>query len=203
MVRNQLMPARIVHEGVLDAFLKTERNLFVPQKFQSVAYSDAMIPLECKRTYLTPEITARLLQQAKPAPHMKALVIECATGFEVALLSHLVKQVTGTESHEPLIRQAQQALSLYPKSKVTLCHQSPYQLETSSPVDLIGLFGAVEESCLTTFFPLLVPGGRLLCGLNTTIGEAVLYEKTQKGNIGKRVLFETKMPLIPSCCTHN
>ena len=79
MVDRQLRPFDVTDAPLLDQFLATPRELFLPEHQADLAYSDLAVTLRTsaggKRSLLPPLVLARMLQGAAPRPGQKALVI--------------------------------------------------------------------------------------------------------------------------------
>ena len=111
MVDSQIRPNNVTEERLIGAMEALPREAFVPSKYQGVAYIDDAVPLGNGRHMMAPMVMARLIEAASPAPQDLALVIGCATGYEAAVLSHLVGTVVAVESDAGMAQQAAQTLT--------------------------------------------------------------------------------------------
>ena len=72
MVDRQLRPFDVTDAPLLDQFLATPRELFLPEHQADLAYSDLAVTLRTsaggKRSLLPPLVLARMLQGAAPRP---------------------------------------------------------------------------------------------------------------------------------------
>src|SRR3546814_206435 len=85
MVLTQLRPNKVIDENVIAAMAAVPREQFVPKAYRGVAYMDEDVTEAPGRYLLEPMILARLLQEAEIDPQDIALVVGCATGYDVAV----------------------------------------------------------------------------------------------------------------------
>ena len=102
MVEGQLRTNKVTDEAVLEGFLTTPRERFVPPQLRGIAYIDDDIPLGNGRVLIEPLVLARLLQLATIGKTDKVLEIGCATGYATALLAKLGASVVAVESNPAL-----------------------------------------------------------------------------------------------------
>lgn len=104
---------------VEEAFLRVPRHLFVPQVPPERAYSDEAIPTKlCEGVPISsssqPAIMALMLEQLDLRPGQRVLEIGAATGYNAALIAHIVGdagEVTTVDIDEDLVEDARQHLS--------------------------------------------------------------------------------------------
>src|ERR1044071_3404993 len=97
MVDNQLRANKVHDDRVLDAFLRLQRELFVPPGLRGVAYIDEDLPVSPGRYMMEPMVAARLLQALAVQPKEFALVVGAGVGYEAALLGLLARSVIRSE----------------------------------------------------------------------------------------------------------
>ena len=101
MVDRQLRPFDVTDVPIIERFLDVPRELFLPERLATIAYSDLAATLHpasgVKRSLLPPLVLARMIQAAAPRPDEKALVIGGA-GYSAAVLANLVGSVVAVES---------------------------------------------------------------------------------------------------------
>src|SRR5262245_20186943 len=110
MVESQLRPNKVTDKRLLDAFLAVQRELFVPEHLQAVAYVDEDLPLGKGRYLMEPMVTARLLQAAAVERTDTALIVGAGTGYEAVLVALLARSVVALEEDPELARRARTAL---------------------------------------------------------------------------------------------
>ena len=95
---------------MLDAFLRLQRELFVPPGLRGVAYIDEDLPVAPGRYLMEPMVAARLLQALAVQPKDAALVVGAGVGYEAALLGLLARSVIALEENPELARIGRSAL---------------------------------------------------------------------------------------------
>ncbi|MCU0875546.1 MAG: protein-L-isoaspartate(D-aspartate) O-methyltransferase [Pirellulaceae bacterium] len=110
MVREEVAGAGVTDERVLAALRETPRHLFVPAAQQRFAYFDMALPIGGGQTISPPFVVASMTQALNPQPADKVLEIGTGSGYQAAVLSHLVAEVYSIEIVESLGRTAEQAL---------------------------------------------------------------------------------------------
>jgi protein-L-isoaspartate(D-aspartate) O-methyltransferase len=113
--RNQMVTefvegAGVHNKRVLEAMRKTPRHEFVPSALKSKAYTDAAWSIGFKQTISPPFVVAFMTETIDPQPSDRVLEIGTGSGYQAAILSHLVKQVYTIEIVEPLGRTAARRL---------------------------------------------------------------------------------------------
>jgi protein-L-isoaspartate(D-aspartate) O-methyltransferase len=113
--RNQMVTEFIEGAGVrnprvLDAMRKVPRHEFVLPALKSKAYTDAAWSIGYKQTISPPFVVAFMTETLDPQPSDRVLEIGTGSGYQAAVLSHLVKDVFSIEIVEPLGRSAARRL---------------------------------------------------------------------------------------------
>lgn len=103
------------------AFRAVPRHLFVPEVGSERAYRDEVIPIEVPgggeevtSSASQPAIVAQMLEQLAVEPGDRILEVGAATGYNAALMAHLVGEgghVVTVEIEEPLARRASESLA--------------------------------------------------------------------------------------------
>jgi protein-L-isoaspartate(D-aspartate) O-methyltransferase len=110
MVKNQLIPRGISHEGVLRAMEKVHRHLFVEEALAGEAYNDHPLPIGHKQTISQPYMVALMTEALELTGKDTALEIGTGSGYQTAILAELSKTVYTTERIEPLLRRSKRLL---------------------------------------------------------------------------------------------
>jgi protein-L-isoaspartate(D-aspartate) O-methyltransferase len=113
MVRTQLEARGIRHERVLDAMRRIPRERFLTgsaARSAARAYSDSALPVARGQTLSQPYMVARMTEALRPEPDHKVLEIGTGTGYQTAVLAHLVSQVWTVEVDATLAREARNRL---------------------------------------------------------------------------------------------
>lgn len=198
MVDSQLRPNRITDERVIDAFLRVQRELFVPQKLRGVAYIDDDLPLGGGRYLMRPMVVARLLQALAVGPKDNALVVGAATGYEAALLSLLARSVIALEADANMARIGRSALVDHRIASVSYVESPlPGGHRTRSPYDVILFAGAVPEVPAEVGAQ-MADGGRIAVVFRQQggVGRAAVVTRTG-GMLAQRVMFDAATLPLP------
>jgi protein-L-isoaspartate(D-aspartate) O-methyltransferase len=107
---SRLTAEGIDHPGLLDAFSKVPRHLFVDTALVNQAYEDTSLPIGLGQTISKPSVVAAMIQLLCVRPGLGALRPEAAVrplgncleigtgcGYQAALLAHLSRQVVSIE----------------------------------------------------------------------------------------------------------
>jgi protein-L-isoaspartate(D-aspartate) O-methyltransferase len=143
MVASQLRTTGVADARVLAAVGEVPRERFVPAARVPIAYADTLVPLGNGRELSPPMATARLLSEAGPRGHERAMVIGAATGYSAALLDRLCASVVAVEEDPALAAHAREAL----QGTGVVLVEGPLAAghEAGAPYDLVLIDGAVEH----------------------------------------------------------
>jgi protein-L-isoaspartate(D-aspartate) O-methyltransferase len=198
MVESQLRPNKVTDPRVLAAFTSIRRELFVPERLQSVAYIDEDLPVDANRYLMEPTVAARLLQAAAVKFNDAVLIVGAGTGYEAALAARLARTVVALEADSDLARRARAALVEHSIGSVSVV-EGPLPLGhgARAPYDVIFFCGALAE-VPPELASQLCEGGRLLAVIRPTsaVGRATLMTRTG-GVLARRTLFDAATPLLP------
>lgn len=105
--------------AVEEAFRAAPRHLFIPEVEPDHAYRDEVIPIETPNSTVAssasqPAIVAEMLEQLGAKPGDRVLEVGAATGYNAALLAHLVGEsgsVVTVEINESLAQRARRNLA--------------------------------------------------------------------------------------------
>jgi len=102
MVENQLRPNKIQDPNILKLFRTVQKEVFLPEEYRTIAYSDLDINISCNRGYLKNLHLAQLINSANIEKNHKILHLGGLTGYVSVLLSYLCKEVIVVESSKEL-----------------------------------------------------------------------------------------------------
>ncbi|MGD9613901.1 MAG: protein-L-isoaspartate O-methyltransferase [Alphaproteobacteria bacterium] len=202
MVDNQLRANKVHDDRVLDAFLRLQRELFVPPELRGVAYIDEDLPVAPDmapgRYLMEPMVAARLLQALAVQPKDAALVVGAGVGYEAAALGLLARSVVALEENPELARIGRSALVDHRIASVAYV-EAPLKggHRARAPYDAILFCGSVA------FVPdeissQLTGGGRIgvVLRIPGSVGRATLITRTG-AVLAQRVIFDAATPLLP------
>jgi protein-L-isoaspartate(D-aspartate) O-methyltransferase len=110
MVTEDIQKRGIDDPRVLQAMLKVERHLFVPENYRHMAYADRPVPIGEGQTISQPYIVALMTYHLHLKPEDKVLEIGTGSGYQAAVLAELAKEVYSIEIIDELARAAQERL---------------------------------------------------------------------------------------------
>lgn len=202
MVDRQLRPFDVTDVPLIEQFLRTPRELFLPASKDALAYSDLAVVVTSaggrKASLLPPLVLARLLQGGAPRPGEKALAIG-GGGYSAAILSGLVGSVVALESDIEFAERARNGLAALGADNARV-ETGPLQagFAAGAPYDVIYVEGRVETG-LEALLAQLAPEGRLLTIVTPEQGagqQVVRYERQGGQPSGRIFLLSANAPVL-------
>jgi protein-L-isoaspartate(D-aspartate) O-methyltransferase len=136
MVNYQIARRGIKDAGVLDAMRTVPRHLFVPESYRYQAYEDHPLPIGLGQTISQPYIVAIMTALLEPEPDDKILEIGTGSGYQAAVLSHLVAHVYTIEIVHALASRTREMLSGMGYENITVIQGDGYNgLPDEAPFD--------------------------------------------------------------------
>jgi protein-L-isoaspartate(D-aspartate) O-methyltransferase len=203
MVEGQLRTNKVTDEAVLEGFLTTPRERFVPSSLRGIAYVDDDIPLGNGRFLVEPLVLARLLQLAEIGNGDKVLEIGCASGYATAILAKIAASVVAVESDPQLAAAARANLQALGIGNAQLQETAMTAgWHAGAPYNVILINGAVEE-IPAAICDQLAEGGRLVTvteasagPVEARCGSAVLMTRAE-GKLSNRPAFDATVESLP------
>ncbi len=199
MVDGQIHTAGVVDPRILQAFETIPRELFVPEKSQSIAYTDEDIEIGQGRFLLEPITHAKMIQAVQPKKSDIVLDIGIGAGYSSAILSPMVTTIIALETNK---RQIDKASRLW--NKIGACNIALIEgklengVPDQAPYSLIVINGAVSE-VPETVLNQMETNGRLITIVKKPgqpIGRATLFMKSKSGTISSKPLFDAAVPFL-------
>lgn len=194
----ELLKAKgIKNKEVLKAIENTPRHLFVISDYQTLAYQDTALPIDCGQTISQPYVVARMTELLLEKKPNKVLEIGTGSGYQAAILAQLIPEVYSIERIETLYKQAQKRLEKLNLNNVQLL----YADGSSGWADYAPFDGIIVTAATSTLpkelLAELKEGGRLVIPLGDA-GMQFLYviDKTQDSYESKRLDAVRFVPLI-------
>jgi protein-L-isoaspartate(D-aspartate) O-methyltransferase len=204
MVDCQIRTFEVTNQDVLDRFLDTPRENFVPGSLKPLAYSDAPLEIAAEkgeiRCLLTPMVLARMVQGANVVATDRVLDIAGGAGYTAAILAGLAGEVVSVESSASLSALAATNFADAGLSATAVCGPLDASVGVTGAFDLIFVNGAVEEG-LEPLFAKLASGGRIMAiqrAIGDPSGKAGKVVRLEKvaGEPSRRVLFDASAPVL-------
>lgn len=110
MIAEQLIPGGVSDPRVLTAMAKIPRHLFVPDGMAAQAYSDHPLHIGEGQTISQPVIVGIMTQALELTGHEKVLDIGTGSGYQLAVLCELAREVYSIERIAKLSHRARRVL---------------------------------------------------------------------------------------------
>ncbi|MBN2578437.1 MAG: protein-L-isoaspartate(D-aspartate) O-methyltransferase [Pirellulales bacterium] len=194
--RNRLVDEDIVGAGiknarVIDAMRRTPRHEFVPLGLRNQAYLDQALPIGGKQTISPPFIVAYMTEVLDPQPNDRVLEIGTGSGYQAAVLSHLVKEVFTIEIVEPLGRKAEKTLEKLHYKNVHVKIGDGFQgWPEHAPFDKI-IVTCSPENAPAALVDQLKEGGRMVIPVGERYQQTMYLMKKVKGKLEREALKPT------------
>lgn len=204
MVEQQIRPAEVLDQDVLDLLYVVPREEFVPPAYRSLAFTDTQIPIESDakdgERMWTPRMEARVLQELAVKKSDRVLEIGTGSGYFTALLAHRAAQVVSIEIKPALAQFGRENLARHGVENITLeVGDAARGWAQHSPYDVIVLTGstpALPKGLLEQ----LAPGGRLFAVVGEEpVMSAQIVGLTPSGAFRTTKLFETLIAPLVNC----
>ena len=111
MVREQIVRRGVKDPEVLRAMESVPRHLFVPESFQSEAYSDYPLPIGEGQTISQPYIVAWMTELLHVSKGDKVLEVGTGSGYQAAVLAEMGVEVYTIEILPNLAKRADELLT--------------------------------------------------------------------------------------------
>ena len=195
MVQCQLTVNGVRDGRILQAFMGIERESFLPQQFQHMAYTDAVIDLGGCQPFLSPVIQGKMAQEAAIQSKDSVLVMGCPVGYMGAVLSGLARLVVYVSDTEDGKRKA--AEKFYALQCDNVVSESRQNLKISLADELfevILLYGCLPKTP-ENLLEKLTPNGSLFYIEHSKCPKVVKITNSD-GCYTKQFLFDVFLPSI-------
>jgi protein-L-isoaspartate(D-aspartate) O-methyltransferase len=197
MVEQQIRPWQVLDTAALKVLSHLQRELFVPQAYQALAYTDTEIPLGHGQTMVPPRVDARLMHDLHLTGNEKVLEVGTGSGYLTALLAGRAQRVISLEINSELASTARGNLQRagVTNAEVRVADGS-HGSTADAPFDAIVLGGSVAEVPQSLLQQLKV-GGRLIAIVGTDpVMCATLFTRTADTSWQSKALWDTTAPRL-------
>ena len=198
MIEQQIRPWNVLDVNVLRIIEETPREIFVPQKYQKLAFSDLEIPLPNDQLMMAPKVEARMLQALQIEPKDEILEIGTGSGFVTACLSKLGNHVDTIEFYANLSDHAQSVLGQLKLININFIQGDALNdLSHSKRYDVVAITASMPIY-IDVFEKFLTENGKIFVVVGKApVMQAQLISKVDTYGVHKNKLFETNLkPLI-------
>lgn len=150
--RMQTLPTQLRQQGIRDekllrAIEAVPRERFVDEALDHKAYENTALPIGSGQTISQPYMVARMTELLNLKPTSRVLEIGTGSGYQTAILAHLVQHVCSVERIKGLQWQAKRRLKQLDLHNVSTRHGDGWQGWASrGPFDAIIVTAAPPES---------------------------------------------------------
>jgi len=175
--RRRMVAQQIASRGVLDrrtlaAMVAVPRHLFVPEALAFAAHDDAPLPVGLGQTISQPYMVALMTEALLPRRRDRVLEIGTGSGYQAAILAHLVRHVVTIERIEALAEAARRRLGALGLGNVE-CHVGDGSLGWPGGAPYDGILVTAAAPCVPEpLIAQLAPGGRIA----VPVGDLALQE---------------------------
>ncbi len=200
MVEQQIRPAGVLDQAVLESLFAVRRENFVPPELRALAFADLQLPLridgvDTGEVMLHPQVEARLVEALGLRHTESVLEIGTGSGYQAALLSRHAYQVTSVEIQPRLAAFATENLQ---RAGITNVHVETGDGRNgwgSNEYDAILVTGSVPETIPDGLKYQLRINGRLVIPVgNRRLMTVQRITRTSAASFEVEGLFETYIP---------
>ena len=197
MVEQQIRPWQVLDPQVLTVLSNVPRELFVPQAYQAMAYTDTDIPLGHGEAMAPPRVAARLMHDLHLTGTEKVLEIGTGSGYMAALLAGRAQRVVSLEINPELASNARNNLQRAGITNVDVrVADGSTGASGDAPFDAIVLGGSVAEVPQALLQQLAI-GGRLLAIVgHDHVMAATLFTRTADAAWDSKALWDHTAPRL-------
>ncbi len=197
MIKGQVLPNKIHNKLLLRQASDIARQLFVPESFKCLAYSDGEVEIAQGRYMLPPVVLFRMIEAANVDEGDVVLDVASGTGYSSAILAGMAKIVVAVESDVELAAKANNVLKKMGIGNVLVLNNKLQDGHPESgPYNAIFVNGAVH-SVPHALIDQLAEGGRLLVPMRSgRHGGIVTMFVRNAGKVTRTDLFDAEIEEI-------
>lgn len=185
MIQDQIISRGIKDKKVLDALRKVPRHIFVDESYKDSAYNDRPLPIGYGQTISQPYIVALMTESLNLSGNEKVLEIGTGSGYQVAVLAEISKEIYTVEIVTPLYRKNKKLLKKYKNIKMSN-HDGYLGWKEHSPYDRI-IVTAAPDHIPQPYIEQLKDGGIMVIPVGPSSWNQILYKVTKNGNEIKKI----------------
>jgi len=185
MVKEQIISRGIIDKRVINALMKVPRHIFVEKAYLNSAYDDMPLPIGHGQTISQPYIVALMTESLEITGNEKVLEIGTGSGYQVAILAELAKEVYTVELITSLYNRNKELLKRYKNIKMSN-HDGYLGWKEHAPYDRI-IVTAAPGYIPDAFTEQLKEGGIMVIPVGSSSWSQTLYKIIKKRNNIKKI----------------
>jgi protein-L-isoaspartate(D-aspartate) O-methyltransferase len=199
LVQEHIENRGIRNPEVLRVIRAVPRHEFVPSDMREFAYEDRPLSIGYGATISQPYIVAAMSELLNPKPHHKVLEIGTGSGYQAAILAHLVRDVYTIEIVPELAKSAAETLRRLSYKNVYVRQGDGYKgWPEQAPFDGF-ILTAAPPQVPQALINQIKPGGVLVAPVGAAMDQQlIVVEKLMDGQIRRRTVFPVMfVPMVP------
>ncbi len=177
MVKKQILARGVSDAAVIRAMSTIPRHLFVNEALADSAYQDFPLPIGEGQTISQPYIISEMTQALELTGDDRVLEIGTGSGFQAAVLAHIVFRVYTIERNNTLFMRTRKLFDqLRYHNIVTRYGDGTQGWKDESPFDAI-IVTAGGEAIPQPLLDQLAPGGRLIMPVGGLMSQELLLAR--------------------------
>ncbi len=196
MVNSQIKARGIQDPFTIAAMRTVPRHKFVPKNLMVDAYLDSPLPIGYGQTISQPYIVAFMTEIIKPKKDFKVLEIGTGSGYQAAVLAHIVDKVYTVEIIEALYIQSKKRLNDLNYDNIFVKNADGYHgWKEKGPFDAI-VVTAAAEFVPPPLIKQLKDGGKMIIPVGKPFAtqQLLLIEKKEGKIKTKNLMFVRFVP---------
>jgi len=195
MVDQQILARGVKEPAVIATMRHVPRHRFAVESDGSEAYGDYPLSIGHKQTISQPFIVARMTEALQLHPEDRVLEIGTGSGYQTAVLAHIVSQVFSIEIVEPLATRAVRILNDLGYHNVIVKVGDGYEgWPEEAPFKAI-ILTAAPDHIPQPLLDQLEVGGRLVLPVGSDPQSLMLIHRTKQGYTRTELLAVTFVPM--------
>ena len=192
MITQQLRTNNVLDEDLLRLIKRSQRELFVPEQFQDVAYADMQIPLGDGQVMMSPMDESRMIQELSIHATDSILEIGTGSGYVTSLLASLGHDISTIDNRENFVKNAESKIVERGLHNIEYIYGDCFEYEFGKQFDVIAITGSMLR-LPKSLQQILAPNGRMFAILGSAPQMEAYLITNEHNSWQQRALFETNI----------